>query len=30
MKTLKDIGTSDALSPPAEFWGRYDKGEFTK
>jgi hypothetical protein len=33
MKSLKTIGTSwlDTLSwPPAEFWDRYDKGEFKK
>jgi hypothetical protein len=33
MKCLKTIGTgwfTDPSWPPAEFWARYDKGEFKK
>src|SRR5262249_36012043 len=31
MKTLKSIGTDwNQVWPAAEFWARYDKGEFTK
>jgi Leucine-rich repeat (LRR) protein len=31
MKTLKSIGTDwNSVWPAAEFWARYDKGEFTK
>jgi hypothetical protein len=32
MKSLKTIGTGPANQawPAAEFWERYDKGEFTK
>jgi hypothetical protein len=28
MKSLKTIGTPENLWPAAEFWERYDKGEF--
>jgi hypothetical protein len=28
MKSLKTIGTGDQSWPAAEFWERYDKGEF--
>jgi Leucine-rich repeat (LRR) protein len=30
MKSLKTIGNSSQAWPAAEFWERYDKGEFTK
>ena len=30
MKSLKTIDAMDQAWPAAEFWDRYDKGEFTK
>lgn len=30
METLEQIGAHDRFFPPAEFWNRYDAGEFAE